>query len=145
MVLVRLKTNTLVSKIAFRLIRSFKNRAVASTIGKTIHLHNITPEDFVQRQAFLRHELQHAIQYQTIRFFALKYIWQTLRHGYFNNPYEIEAREKSVQEYPKGYIVYDDDLFVIKKLDFPFIDPTVEFINHYYKTNFKKYPKVIVK
>jgi hypothetical protein len=145
MVCVRLKTDTLVSKIAFRLIRSFKNKAVASTIGKTIHLHKITPEAFVENRAFLRHELQHAIQYQTIRFFALKYIWETLRKGYFQNKYEVEAREKSIHEFPKGYAVYNDDLFVIKKSDFPFIGPTVEFINHYYKTDFKKLPKVILR
>ena len=45
-------------------------------------------------QRLLRHERKHLEQIERdgrIKF-ALKYSWWTLRHGYFMNPYEIEAR-----------------------------------------------------
>jgi len=44
-----------------------------------------------------RHELEHA--YQQIRdgriTFYLKYFYYSLRYGYEDNPYEVEARERS--------------------------------------------------
>lgn len=141
MVYVKLKTNTIVSKIAHRLIRSFKGKAVASTIGTTIHLHNITPEDFIENRAFLRHEIQHVIQYQTIRFFALKYIWETLKRGYFNNKYEVEAREKAIYEFPSQHVVYGDDFVCVKQSDMK--NGVLEEI--IYTIGFNKYPKVILR
>ena len=41
-----------------------------------------------------RHELVHWAQYErmgAVKFYA-RYIWLTLRHGYRNNPMEVEAR-----------------------------------------------------
>lgn len=47
----------------------------------------------------LRHELEHA--YQQIRegrfLFYLKYFVSSLRHGYKNNPFEVEARDRQSQ------------------------------------------------
>ncbi len=42
----------------------------------------------------LRHERAHLEQIERDGrlLFAIKYSWWTLRHGYWNNPYEIEAR-----------------------------------------------------
>jgi hypothetical protein len=43
----------------------------------------------------IRHEQAHWRQWQrmgTLRFY-LTYIWYTIRHGYRNNPMEIEARK----------------------------------------------------
>ena len=45
-------------------------------------------------QRLYRHELTHwlqACELGTLRFYA-RYIWLTLRHGYRNNPMEVEAR-----------------------------------------------------
>ena len=45
-------------------------------------------------QRLYRHELTHWLQARelgTLRFYA-RYIWLTLRHGYRNNPMEVEAR-----------------------------------------------------
>ena len=42
-----------------------------------------------------RHEAEHWRQAQelgTIKFYA-RYLWLTLRHGYFNNPMEVQARK----------------------------------------------------
>lgn len=42
----------------------------------------------------LRHEREHLRQIERDGrlLFALRYSWWTLRHGYWNNPYEVEAR-----------------------------------------------------
>ena len=45
-------------------------------------------------QRLLRHERKHLEQIESdgrLKF-ALKYSWLTLRHGYWMNPYEVEAR-----------------------------------------------------
>lgn len=43
----------------------------------------------------LRHERCHLAQIERDGrlLFAVKYAWLTLRHGYWDNPYEVEARE----------------------------------------------------
>lgn len=49
---------------------------------------------FEHDQHLLRHEAEHLRQIERdgrIKF-ALKYSWWTLSHGYWNNPYEVEAR-----------------------------------------------------
>lgn len=45
-------------------------------------------------QRLLRHERKHfeQIERDGRLLFAIKYSWWTLRHGYWNNPYEVEAR-----------------------------------------------------
>lgn len=45
-------------------------------------------------QRLLRHERCHLEQIERDGriWFALKYSWWTIHHGYWNNPYEIEAR-----------------------------------------------------
>lgn len=45
-------------------------------------------------QRLLRHERCHLEQIERDGriLFALKYSWWTIRHGYYMNPYEIEAR-----------------------------------------------------
>jgi hypothetical protein len=40
----------------------------------------------------LLHELRHVHQFQMDRAFPFKYLWQSIRHGYDRNPYELEAR-----------------------------------------------------
>lgn len=147
---VRLKTGTLVSKIAKVFMRPSKSEALATTIGKTIHLHNISTQDFIARRAFLRHELQHCIQYHTIRFFLLKYIWETIRHGYFQNLYEVEARVQSTADFPSGYAVYDDKLLVMYYDDYTSIfgnkgvSSTAE-LNEKTGLKFSKTPKIYMR
>ena len=45
-------------------------------------------------ERLLRHELCHLVQIERDGriLFAIKYSWRTLRHGYYMNPYEVEAR-----------------------------------------------------
>lgn len=64
-----------------------KAPAGAVTLGRTILFnaaHPITPDLIV-------HELVHVQQWKNDPLFALKYCGQWLRHGYKNNPYEVEA------------------------------------------------------
>jgi hypothetical protein len=49
----------------------------------------------INETALVRHEQAHWQQAQrmgVVRFYAA-YIWYTIRHGYRNNPMEVEARE----------------------------------------------------
>jgi hypothetical protein len=62
--------------------------AAAVTLGKTIVVHPgaaLTPR-------LLAHELTHVRQWRADFLFPIRYTLATLRHGYVNNPYEIEAR-----------------------------------------------------
>ena len=67
----------------------------AITLWDTIWLadpHAADPE-------LLLHELRHVHQFQGDRAFPLRYLWRTLRDGYWNNPYEVDARR-----YAKGRV-----------------------------------------
>lgn len=50
-------------------------------------------------QRLLRHERKHLEQIERDGhlLFSLNYSWWTLRHGYWNNPYEVEARKAETQ------------------------------------------------
>ena len=69
--------------------------SVAMVLGKTIHLHNISEKDFLNNERLLKHELCHVHQYQQHGFFGflIKYLWETMRKGYYNNKFEVEARQ----------------------------------------------------
>jgi hypothetical protein len=73
---------------------------VAIVVGRTIHLHNATRADLLQNPRWLRHELQHILQYRRYGwfFFLCRYLWQSLRRGYYNNKYEAEARHAETDE-----------------------------------------------
>ena len=62
--------------------------------GKTIYLHNTSQAAFLNNKQWLRHELKHIQQYQRLGFiiFLLLYFIETIKHGYYNNKYEVEAR-----------------------------------------------------
>ena len=51
--------------------------------------------DQMSNQRLRRHEQVHAMQIQRDGWVLqpLKYLWYTIRHGYKQNPYEVEARE----------------------------------------------------
>lgn len=84
------------SMLAWVAAKKLKASRVAMVLGKTIHLHNTTKEEFLKDAEWLRHELVHIEQYKrygTIKFLLL-YSWYSFKHGYHNNPFEIEARQK---------------------------------------------------
>lgn len=69
--------------------------SVAIVIGKTIHLHKTNREDFLANERWLKHELCHLKQFKEHGFFPFiyKYLLESIKRGYRNNKYEIEARE----------------------------------------------------
>lgn len=75
-----------------------KSKGAAIVFGKTIHLHNISRDQFLQNTRLMRHELCHVRQYQQHGFFPFlfKYLVESIRKGYTNNRFEVEARNAEV-------------------------------------------------
>ncbi len=67
---------------------------MAIVIGKTIHLHNVSKEDFLENKQWVKHEMCHIRQFKKYGFlpFIFKYLWESVRRGYYQNKYEVEAR-----------------------------------------------------
>lgn len=90
---IRIKENSFFALLAAKKLRASK---VAMVIGKTIHLHNTSMEEFVNDRRWFKHELAHIEQYQKhgVPKFLTLYLWYSIKYGYYNNPFEVEAREK---------------------------------------------------
>ena len=86
-----IKEHSLLARIA---ARKLKTTSVAIVLGHTIHLHNTKREDFLKNRRWLNHELCHIKQFEDNGFltFIFKYVIESLKNGYYNNKYEIEAR-----------------------------------------------------
>lgn len=67
---------------------------VAFTLGKTIHLYNATAQEFLHDRRWVKHELKHVEQFKRYGYIAFiaRYTIETLKKGYYNNKYEVEAR-----------------------------------------------------
>ena len=87
-----IKENSWLAKIAAIKLGA---KAVAMVLGKTIHLHNTTKTDFLKDERWVKHELCHIKQFKEHGYvgFIVKYIWESIRKGYYNNRFEVEARE----------------------------------------------------
>ena len=86
-----LKEDSLIACIAAWKLGS---SSVAIVIGKTVHLYNTTRIDFLANKRWVRHELAHIDQfarYGRVKFVFL-YILESIRNGYHNNRFEVEAR-----------------------------------------------------
>jgi hypothetical protein len=86
------KENSWIAKLAAKKLSSGN---VAIVIGKTIHLHNVSKEDFLKDKNWVKHELCHIAQFKKYGYFNFiaKYLIESIKHGYYNNKYEVEARE----------------------------------------------------
>jgi hypothetical protein len=87
----RIKEQSWIAKLAAKKLRA-KN--VAIVIGSTIHLYCVTKKQFLQNEKWVKHEACHLKQFQKHGYFTfiLKYLWESMRHGYQRNKYEEEAR-----------------------------------------------------
>jgi hypothetical protein len=88
---VKIKCNSKRARIAaFKL----KAQSVAMVWGNTILLHNVSKEEFVANKPWLRHEIQHVHQVQQFGkyYFLWRYFILSLKYGYYNHPFEIDAR-----------------------------------------------------
>jgi hypothetical protein len=89
--LLLIKENSWIAKIAAHKLESDN---VAIVIGRTIHLYHVSKEDFLKDEKWVRHEMCHIRQFKEHGFFPFifKYLLESLRRGYYQNKYEIEAR-----------------------------------------------------
>jgi len=64
-------------------------------LGKTIHLSGVSRETFLQDPSWVSHELCHVRQFQEHGYvrFLWRYLLESYRNGYYNNKFEVEARE----------------------------------------------------
>lgn len=71
------------------------SRCIAIVIGKTIHLHNVSREEFLENERWVKHELEHIRQYRRYGLipFIIRYLLESAKKGYSNNKYELQARE----------------------------------------------------
>ena len=90
---VKIKENSLLAKLAARKLDTPK---VAMVLGKTIHLHNSSKEEFLNNKRWVRHEVAHVNQYKKFGFlrFITLYLLETFNKGYENNSFEVEARHR---------------------------------------------------
>jgi len=65
--------------------------AAAITLWRTIFIAPRTP----LTAELLLHELRHVHQFLESWSFPFSYLWQSLRHGYARNAYEVDARRYS--------------------------------------------------
>jgi hypothetical protein len=78
-----------------------KSDSAAIVLGRTIHLYNASKEELLGNQRWLAHELKHIEQFRRYGFFrfVVLYIVESIKHGYANNRFELEAREaETVQD-----------------------------------------------
>lgn len=88
------------SPIAWLARKNLKAANVAMVIGRTIHLSGVNKEEFLQNKAWVAHECCHIKQFKENGFwrFLFLYILESWRVGYYNNKYEVEAREAGTKE-----------------------------------------------
>lgn len=92
---VHIKENSWRAKTACRIMKA---HGVAIVFGNTIHLWNISRQEFLSNKRLMRHELKHVEQYKRLGYlnFIVQYLWESWRKGYYNNKFEVEAREAEV-------------------------------------------------
>jgi len=101
----RIKENSFIARIAAWKLGS---KQVAIVIGKTILLHNTSKAEFLLNTRWMRHEAAHLHQFKQYGFFSflIKYVFESLKSGYQNNKYEIEARAAEKDEAVCDHIVF---------------------------------------
>lgn len=90
---VKIKENSWLARIAAYKLNS---TSVAMVIGKTVHLHNSSKKEFLNDRCWVRHEVAHVkqcLELGLLRFLAL-YLVETFKKGYYNNRFEVDARQK---------------------------------------------------
>lgn len=87
-----IRENSWIAKLAAKKLGS---ENVALVIGKTIHLYNVSKATFLKDDKWVKHEMCHIKQFKEHGYFIfiLKYLLENMKHGYYNNKYEVEARD----------------------------------------------------
>ena len=90
----RTLTNSPLARVARAVLGA---RSVAMVVGQTVHLSGATRAEFLADAEWVAHEEVHIRQFRehgTVPF-LWKYLLESVRVGYFNNRFEIEAREEA--------------------------------------------------
>ena len=77
----------------------------AITLGRTIFLAPATRLD----PELLLHELRHVQQFSERKTFPLRYIWESLRRGYWSNRYEADARDYAARRVASAHAPASDE------------------------------------
>lgn len=87
-----IKENSWLAKIA---AKKLGTENVAMVLGKTIHLYGVSEAGFLADEKWVKHELCHIRQFKEHGYFMfiVKYVWESIRKGYYNNRFEMEARQ----------------------------------------------------
>ncbi len=90
-----IKENSWIAKLAAKKLQS---ENVAIVVGKTIHLFNVTKQQFLQDEKWVKHEMSHLQQFKKHGnfIFIIKYLWESIKNGYYKNKYEVEARNAEI-------------------------------------------------
>ena len=77
-----------------------KSSNVAMVLGKTIHLSGVDRSTFLKDEGWVAHELCHIRQFREHGFyrFLWLYLKESMRVGYYNNKYEVEARKAGLKQ-----------------------------------------------
>ncbi len=100
----KIREDSLLARLAARKLRSAR---IAITLGRNIYLWNTARSEFLADPAWVRHELCHVEQFRRYGFFRFLWLYlrESLRHGYEENKYELEARAAERQEaFPIRYV-----------------------------------------
>jgi hypothetical protein len=74
--------------------KNLGSQRMAAVLGRTVHLWNVSREEFLSDPAWVVHELEHVRQFKRYGFlrFSILYLLEYRRHGYEKNRFEVEAR-----------------------------------------------------
>jgi hypothetical protein len=88
---IRFRPKSYIARLAAWVMRA---PSCALVLGRTIHLYGADISELTTNRAWMNHELAHVAQYRRYGFlpFIFRYIWYSIRFGYYQNPLEIEAR-----------------------------------------------------
>lgn len=77
-----------------------KSSNVAMVLGNTIHLSGVDRNAFLKDEGWVAHELCHIRQFREHGFFRFLWLYlkESMRVGYYNNKYEIEARMAGLKQ-----------------------------------------------
>ena len=98
----RTLTNSPLARIARAVLGA---RQVAMVLGGTVHLSGVGRTEFLADAEWVAHEQAHIRQYErygTLGFLG-RYLLESARVGYFNNRFEVEAREEARRAVEGGW------------------------------------------
>jgi hypothetical protein len=74
--------------------KKLSEKSVAIVLGNTIRLHNTSKENFLKNTKWVKHEFCHIQQFRQHGYvgFIIKYLWESIQKGYYNNKFEVAAR-----------------------------------------------------